>query len=249
MRATIPAEESTEPSLRSAWQTLADGLLVQRLQLHVEEWREIVQTGGSLPDISGAPVAGLALRPTGAVGPEARALLERTGLAYWWSYPQRYGTVGDTSAIGTVRAAEQARRRLLLDGMAAPWSEAVIAACEASAWWVGFFAVIRHHGVRHLTLEPNPEPIHAQVLEGAVGAVAYGMAGRVLATALREQDDERTRRAYCEAITAGIEVERTLPALLDELGELRLVDLVSTTAVWRGQFTKYAGGTGAGQVE
>ncbi|MFG3225159.1 hypothetical protein ACGF07_10300 [Kitasatospora sp. NPDC048194] len=249
MRTTSPAEESTAPSLRAAWQTLADGLLIQRLQLHIEEWREIAQAGGSLPDISGVPVAGLALRPTSVPGPEAQTLLQHARLSYWWSYPQQHGADGDASAVGTVRAAEQARKRLLADGAAAPWVEAVIAACEASAWWVGFFAVIRHRGVRHLTLEPNPGPIPAQVLEGAVSAVAYGMAGRVLAAALRAQDDERTRRAFCEAITASIEVERTLPALLDELGELRLVDLVSTTAVWRGQFTKYAGGTGAGQVE
>ncbi|ORT47281.1 hypothetical protein KBI5_20625 [Frankia sp. KB5] len=130
-----------------------------------------------------------------------------------------------------------------------PWTEAVIAACEASAWWVGFFAVIRHRGVRHLSLEPNPAPIHAQVLAGAAGAVAYGASTRVLATQLHGSDDAATRRAYCEVITAGIEVERTLPTLLDELGELRLVDLVSTTVPWRGQFSKYAGGTGAGQVE
>ncbi len=249
MRATSPAEESAAPSLRAAWRTLADGLMIQRLHLHVEEWREIVQTVGSLPDISGVPVAGLARRPTSVPGPQAQALLEGAGLAYWWSLPQAHGVESNADAALTARATEQARRRLVPDGTTAPWAEALIAVCEASAWWVGFFAIIRHRGVRHLTLEPNPEPTYAQALEGATGAVAYGMADRILAAALRAQDDEQTRRAYCEAVTAGIEIERTLPALLDELGELRLVDLVATTAVWRGQFTKYAGGTGAGQVE
>ncbi|GLW58769.1 hypothetical protein Kpho01_67800 [Kitasatospora phosalacinea] len=244
-----PAGESAVPSLRAAWRTLADGLLIQRLHLHVQEWRELVQSSGSLPDLGGVPVAALAARPSHVPGPQAQEVLAGAGLTYWWSLPQLHGVDADPDSGRILGAAEQARQRLVAEGAAQPWAEALRAVCEASAWWVGFFAIIRHRGVRHLTLEPNPEAIRAQVLDSAAGAVAYGMADRLLASALQTRDDVSARGAYCEAVSAGIEIERTLPALLEELGELRLVDLVATTVVWRGQFTKYAGGTGAGQVE
>ncbi|MFC5187970.1 hypothetical protein [Actinomadura harenae] len=235
--------------MRSAWQLLADGLLIQRLHLHLEEWHGVVREVEELPDIGGVSVAGLARPPAVLPSPEARALLERAGLTFWWSLPQQHGVDGDTSATCLARAVAQVRMRLIPDGTAAPWAEAAVVAVEASAWWVGFFALIRHRGVRPLTLEPNPYPIQAPVLEGAVRAVSYGLATRLLAAALQARDDEPARHSYCEAITASLEVERGIPALLSDLDELRLVDLVTTAAVWRGQFTKYAGGTGAGQVE
>ncbi|MBD0741650.1 hypothetical protein BG418_09145 [Streptomyces sp. CBMA152] len=137
----------------------------------------------------------------------------------------------------------------MLESSRARWGAAVTAVCDAAAWWVGFFAVIRHRGVHHLTLEPHPGPLHLRALESAVQVVAVGAATRVLEAALRADDSSVRRAAYCRAIEYGIEAERELPDLLDELGELRLVDLVSTTARWRGRFMKYAGGTGAGQVE
>ncbi|MEV5574494.1 hypothetical protein AB0L06_31050 [Spirillospora sp. NPDC052269] len=237
------------PSLRSAWQTLADGLLIQRLHLHQEEWRRVVREVEELPDIGGVSVTGLARPPAALPSPEARVLLERAGLTFWWSLPQQHSVDGNASAPCLARAVTQVRMRLIPDGTAAPWAEAAVAAVEASAWWVGFFALIRHRGVRPLTLEPDPYPIQVQVLECAVRAVSYGLANRVLAVALRARDDELARRSYCETIAASLEAERGVPALLSDLDELRLVDLVTTTAVWRSQFTKYAGGTGAGQVE
>lgn len=246
---TGPDRGGGAPSLRAAWQILADGLIVQRLHLHVEEWREVVQKPGNLPDISGAPAIPLGQRPSHTPCTEAQVLLERAGLTYWWTLPQLHGLDRAPDVGPTQHGSEQAAQRLITNSPVTPWTEAVIAACEASAWWVGFFAVIRHRGVRHLSLEPNPAPIHAQVLVSAARAVAFGASTRVLGAKLRGSDDAVARRAYCEVITAGIEVERTLPTLLDELGELRLVDLVSTTVPWRGQFSKYAGGTGAGQVE
>ncbi|MGW0731805.1 hypothetical protein [Streptomyces sp. NPDC002851] len=123
------------------------------------------------------------------------------------------------------------------------------AVCDAAAWWVGFFSVVRHRGVHHLTLEPHPRPLPIQALHAAVRTVAIGMATRVLEATLGADKSRDVRAAYCRAIEAGIDAEREMQELLEELGELRLVDLVSTTARWRGRFTKYAGGTGAGQVE
>lgn len=244
-----PGRSGGAPPLREAWQVLADGLVIQRLHLHIEEWREVVENPGSLPDISGAPVAALGQRPSRPPSPEAQQLLASAGLTYWWNLPQSHGLDRAPDAGVTQHGSAQTAQRLVGCLPVTSWTEAVIAACEASAWWVGFFAVIRHRGVRYLSLEPKPAPIHAQVLSSAARAVALGTSSRVLAAQLRSTDGEAVRRAYCEAITSGIEVERELPALLDELGELRLVDLVTTTVPWRGQFTKYAGGTGAGQVE
>ncbi|ATW52543.1 hypothetical protein CGZ69_10205 [Streptomyces peucetius subsp. caesius ATCC 27952] len=138
---------------------------------------------------------------------------------------------------------------MLAEQSGADWSEAVTAVSGAAAWWVGFFTVIRHRGVHNITLEPHPGTLHEQALATAVRAVAHGMATRVLEAALRNSDEPALRAAYCRSIEAGICAEPELPRLIDELAELRLVDLVSTTARWRGRFTKYAGGTGAGQVE
>ncbi|MFE0417877.1 hypothetical protein [Streptomyces tendae] len=84
----------------------------------------------------------------------------------------------------------------------------------------------------------------------AVRVVALGTAQRVLAHQLRhDAGEEAVRLAYCRAVTEGIVIEPKLPMLLEELSELRLVDLVTTSIPWRGRFAKYAGGTGAGQVE
>ncbi|MGW7459035.1 hypothetical protein [Streptomyces sp. NPDC054797] len=237
------------PPLSLAWQTLADGLMTQRLYLHLDEWRSGVAAGGRLADIEDIGPAHLAGRPGLQPSTEARELLSSSGLGYWYDLPRQHGA--ECAGPGSPLQAEAHRTawRISAEGSAAPWREAVAVACEAAAWWVGFFSVIRHRGVHHLTLEPHPSPLHAQALVLAVRAVAVGMATRVLEAALRTAEPSDLRSAYCRAIEFGIEAELELPELLDELGELRLVDLVSTSARWRGRFTKYTGGTGAGQVE
>jgi hypothetical protein len=252
---TLPPRPPGSPPLAHAWQTLGDGLLTQRLHLHLGEWRTAVAEEKALPDVPGADVSVLAQRPSPlpAGGESAMAVLEDAGLGFWWELPQRHGAESRNQHGALHRAADTAAQNILAEQSGAAWSDAVTAASAASAaaaWWVGFFAVIRHRGVHHITLEPHPGPLHEQALGTAVSVVANGMATRVLEAALRHSDDDPAlRAAYCRAIEAGICAEPELPRLIDELAELRLVDLVSTTARWRGRFTKYAGGTGAGQVE
>ncbi|MFE1439842.1 hypothetical protein [Streptomyces sp. NPDC058739] len=249
---TLPPRPPGSPPLAHAWQTLADGLLTQRLHLHLDEWRAAVTEGKTLPDVPGADVSVLAQRPSPLpAGDESTmALLKDAGLGFWWELPQRHGTESRNQRGELHRAADTAAQSILAEQSGAAWSDAVTAVSAAAAWWVGFFTVIRHRGVHHITLEPHPSPLHEQALGTAVGVVAHGLATRVLEAALRDSDDDPAlRAAYCRAIEAGICTEPELPCLIDELAELRLVDLVSTTARWRGRFTKYAGGTGAGQVE
>ncbi|GGR34808.1 hypothetical protein [Streptomyces roseolus] len=249
---TLPPRPPGSPPLAHAWQTLADGLLTQRLHLHLDEWRAAVAEGKVLPDVPGADVSVPAQRPSPLPATEgsAMALLEAAGLGFWWELPQRHGAESRNQHGALHRAANTAAQNILAEQSGMAWSDAVTAVSDAAAWWVGFFTVIRHRGVHHITLEPHPSPLHEQALGTAVSVVAHGMATRVLEEALRNSDDDPdVRAAYCRAIEAGICVEPELPRLIDELAELRLVDLVSTTARWRGRFTKYAGGTGAGQVE
>ncbi|MGW4492690.1 hypothetical protein [Streptomyces sp. NPDC004376] len=249
---TLPTRPPGSPPLAHAWQTLADGLLTQRLHLHLDEWRAAVAGEKALPDVPGVDVSVLAQRPSPlSAGDKAvMTLLEDAGLGFWWELPQRHGAESRNRRGTLHRAADTTAQNLLAEQSGAAWSDAVIAVSAAAAWWVGFFAVIRHRGVHHITLEPHPSPLHEQALGTAVSVVAHGMGTRVLETALRGSDDgPALRAAYCRAIEAGICVEPELPSLVEELAELRLVDLVSTTARWRGRFTKYAGGTGAGQVE
>ncbi|WP_405858759.1 hypothetical protein OG361_31015 [Streptomyces sp. NBC_00090] len=249
---TLPPRPPGSPPLAQAWQTLADGLLTQRLHLHLDEWRAAVAEEKALPDVPGADVSVLAQRPSPlpAGDGSAMALLEDAGLGFWWELPQRHGAESRNRRGALHGAADTAAQNLLAGQTGASWSDAVTAVGAAAAWWVGFFTVIRHRGVHHITLEPHPSPLHEQALGTAVSVVAHGMTTRVLEAALRNSDDDPdVRAAYCRAIEAGICAEPELPRLIDELAELRLVDLVSTTARWRGRFTKYAGGTGAGQVE
>ncbi|WP_199806366.1 hypothetical protein [Streptomyces sp. MUSC 125] len=258
----LPPRPPGSPPLAPAWQTLADGLLTQRFHLHLDEWRTVVAAGGALPDLVGSDVAVLTQRPSplpeGGDGDAALGLLDRAELAFWWELPWRYGSEAPQNGQGALRRAAEAVAQNLIAGQSGTaWGDAVTAVSGAAAWWVGFLTVIRHRGVHHITLEPDPGPLHEQALITAVQAVALGMATRVLEAALRDSENSQTsanddpglRAAYCRAIEAGIRGEAELPSLLDELAELRLVDLVSTSARWRGRFTKYAGGTGAGQVE
>ncbi|WP_338672592.1 hypothetical protein V1460_06090 [Streptomyces sp. SCSIO 30461] len=247
----LPSRPPGSPPLAYAWQTLADGLLTQRLHLHLDEWRTVVAEGAALPDMPGTDVFALTERPSPLPGDcdSLLALLKRAELDFWWELPWRYGSE-PRDRRGVLQRAADAAQDVLAGQSGGTWSEAVTSVSGAAAWWVGFFTVIRHRGVHHITLEPHPDPLHEQALTTAVRVVAHGMVMRVLEAALRDSDDDPAlRAAYCRAIEAGIHVEPELPGLIDELAELRLVDLVSTTARWRGRFTKYAGGTGAGQVE
>lgn len=141
----------------------------------------------------------------------------------------------------------------LLDGLHIVGPEEILlrSVMAAAAWWVGFYAIIRHQGVHHLTMQPVESAIEVGILESAARVVALGVATRTLTAWLRGAGLEKAavRALYCRAVTEGIIIEREIPALLDALGELRLVDLTTLFIPWRGRFTKYKSGAGAGQVE
>ncbi|MFF8880708.1 hypothetical protein [Streptomyces flaveolus] len=191
----------------------------------------------------------LTVPPAALVEPAAEAVIDRAGLQHWLRLPAEYGTAG--TGTNPLSASAEQVSDTLLDGVTDPFVRAeVTAVCSASAWWVGAFAVIRHLGVHHISLQPVDTAITLETLQSATSVVALGTAQRILAEYLRTAAaDETVRIAFCRAIAESIVVESRLPDLLEQLGELRLVDLVSTSIPWRGRFTKYAGGTGAGQVE
>ncbi|WP_329612317.1 hypothetical protein OG244_02530 [Streptomyces brevispora] len=238
------------PTLYESWEALADGLHVQRLALHLPQLRSkttaiITAVGPAAESTSGALIA----RPSALSDPAALTLVEAVGLSAWVNLPAEHGRVG-AAASPLVGIAERVGT-LLLDGVSDDALRAAVRAVSAaSAWWVGAFAAIRHLGVHHARLTPIDGTVSLDTLRAAVHVVALGTAQRTLAHHLRhDSTEEPVRLAYCRAVTEGIAAEPGLPALLEELGELRLVDLVCTSIPWRGRFTKYAGGTGAGQVE
>ncbi|MFD7866014.1 hypothetical protein [Streptomyces sp. NPDC059783] len=238
------------PNLHRSWEALADGLQVQRLALHLPQLREQLLTlppGVTL--LAQTPPSMLTARPAALSEPAAEAVVDQAGLQHWLRLPAAYGTAD--AATNPLAASADQVTDTLLEGVTDPAVRAAVAAvCTASAWWVGAFAVIRHLGVHQSSLQPVRSAIALETLHSATSIVALGTAQRILAEQLRTPAaDEAVRMAYCRAITESIVVESRLPELLEELGELRLVDLVSTSIPWRGRFTKYAGGTGAGQVE
>ncbi|MGW2685686.1 hypothetical protein ACWC6I_21345 [Streptomyces sp. NPDC001414] len=238
------------PNLCASWETLADGLQVQRLVLHLPQVQEqLLAPSSSVALFAQTPPSVLAACPARLAEPSAEAVVDQAGLQHWLRMPAEYGTAGAGTNPLAASAGEVADT--LLGGVTDPVVRAAVAAvCAASAWWTGAFAVIRHLGVHHTTLQPVDTAITLHTLQSATSIVALGTAQRILAEQLSTASaDEAVRMAYCRAITESIVVESRLPELLDELGELRLVDLVSTSIPWRGRFTKYAGGTGAGQVE
>ncbi|MEV8128640.1 hypothetical protein AB0P07_32105 [Streptomyces sp. NPDC085944] len=247
-----PSPPHAAPTLYESWEALADGLQVQRLALHLPQLRD--QTSARRAEtsaVSGTISSALVARPAALSDPPALALVEAANLSAWVNLPSEHGTPG-TVASPLARAAEQVDV-LLLDGVTdEPLREAVRAVSAASSWWVGAFAAIRHLGVHHARLTPieASDTVSLDTLRAAVRVVALGTAQRILIHHLRhDATDDAVRLAYCRAVTEGIVTEPSLPALLEQLGELRLVDLVSTSIPWRGRFMKYAGGTGAGQVE
>ncbi|MFI5857386.1 hypothetical protein [Streptomyces parvulus] len=238
------------PTLYESWEELADGLHVQRLALHLPQLRDqttAVEAGAST--MTEMPAGALAARPAALPELRATALVEAVGLSAWVNLPAEHGTPA-TGGNPLAGAAEQVEV-LLLDGVSDETLRAAVRAVSvASAWWVGAFAGIRHLGVHHTRLTPIDDTVSLGTLRAAVRVVALGTAQRILAQHLRhDSTDDAVRLAYCRAVTEGIVTEPGLPALLEKLGELRLVDLVSTSIPWRGRFMKYAGGTGAGQVE
>ncbi|MFF9074649.1 hypothetical protein ACF1A9_20435 [Streptomyces sp. NPDC014872] len=238
------------PNLSASWETLADGLQVQRLALHLPQLREqLLAPPSSIALFAQTPPSALTTRPAPLAEPSAEAVIDQAGLQHWLRLPAEYGTT-DAGTNPLAASADQVADTLL-GGITDPVVRiAVAAVCTASAWWTGAFAVIRHLGVHHTSLQPVDTAITLETLQSATSIVALGTAQRILSEQLRTAStDEAVRMAYCRAITESIVVESRLPGLLDELGELRLVDLVSTSIPWRGRFTKYAGGTGAGQVE
>ncbi|MEW1868636.1 hypothetical protein AB0420_10800 [Streptomyces caelestis] len=242
----VPPSLTSPPTLYESWEVLADGLHVQRLALHLPQLHEqlTVQTAGT-----GITVAAVVARPAEAPTAQTLALIDAAGLSAWVDLPAEHGR--SDAAVSPLASAAEDVHALLLPGVtddALRGAVRVVAA--ASAWWVGAFAAIRHLGVHHSSLTPVKDTVGSDTLHEAVRVVALGTAQRVLAQQLRhDASEEAVRLAYCRAVTEGIVIEPTLPALLEKLGELRLVDLVTTSIPWRGRFAKYAGGTGAGEVE
>lgn len=250
----MPASPQLRPTsavpLHRMWLTVGDGLQVQRVHLHLSEWREAIASNTPLPDVQGVGLAAALAAVEFTHLASVSSHIDDAGLRPWLDLPARYAfPVGPTNVL---RPAAMARaNELIMDEVDQVVAADLAAVCGAAAWWVGFFAIIRHRGVHHRSLQPSTASIARLVLEEAAGIVALGMAIRVLEEHLRAGGvaEAGLRVAYCRALAASVAVERRMPALLEELGELRLVDLVSMAVPWRGRFTKYAGGTGAGQVE
>ncbi|WP_199807424.1 hypothetical protein [Streptomyces sp. NRRL F-5650] len=238
------------PNVHASWEALADGLQVQRLVLHLPQLREQLLTPPSnVALFAQTPPSALTARPAPLAEPSVKAVIDQVGLQHWLRLPVEYGTT-DAGTSPLAASADQVADTLV-EGVTDPVVRSAVAAvCTASAWWVGAFAVIRHLGVHHTSLQPVESAIVLETLQSATSIVALGTAQRILAGHVQTGvADEAVRMAYCRAITESVVIENRLPELLEELGELRLVDLVSTSMPWRGRFTKYAGGTGAGQVE
>ncbi|WP_329539205.1 hypothetical protein [Streptomyces sp. NBC_01358] len=238
------------PTLHESWEALADGLHTQRLALHLPQLRDQISTTAAMTGVAGGMTAGaLTVRPAELHDAQAQALIHGAGLNGWVRLPVEHGI--DDARVSPLADAAEGIESLLLDGTAdGALRAAVWAVGAASAWWVGAFAAIRHLGVHHARLTPIDDTVTLDTLREAVRVVSLGTGQRILAHLLRhDSTDEAVCVAYCRAVTESIVVEPTLPALLEELGELRLVDLVATSIPWRGRFMKYAGGTGAGQVE
>jgi hypothetical protein len=222
------------------WQALATGLQVQRVYLHLAEWRAACEPDAAdlgLPEELAARA--LAARPL-PCGPVVEPLLARAGLAAWVSVPQELGL---DVASGSPLADAAAETALVLgDGLGDETRVAVEAACAAAAWWAGVFTLL--HFVAGRTARVS-------LLRQAGALVALGAGTRVLGAELRRAGTGSPvlRAAYCRAVAEAVVAEPDVAPLLESLGGQRLPELVRTHVPWRGQFTQYQGGTGAGQVE
>ncbi|GAA1029430.1 hypothetical protein GCM10009557_17890 [Virgisporangium ochraceum] len=245
----VTIEATRDPSIEASWQILADGLQGQRLLLHLDEFTRCLEADGILPLVTPD------VRPTDIVGalppmePDeaAGSLIVDAGLDVIVSLAHRFDP-------GT----GQGRLVRSVAGLADEWCDAgrepvlhraLVEVTAAAAWWTAFFTVIRHRGVHHSTLRPVSTEVSAETLESAARTAATGAALRLVGEAARGDGRDGTRLAYCRLTTAMIAEEASVGGLLEILAELRLVDLVGLLVPWRGRFTKYRSGTGAGQAE
>ncbi len=241
---------STQDSARKLWAELAMGLHIQRVHLHLVEYRTVLSSGGKLPDLPETTFPGsLATRPqeTASHG----QLTRQNGiLDSWIAVPRAYG-LADGPANQLFPVARDAAQSLVSLPADHDLQLLIVSLAESTAWWVGYFTIIRHLGVHHSTYTKELAPLSLEALHLATTVVTVGMLTRTLEQHLRHNglSDPFVRTAYCAALDSSVALEKKIPALIEEIQELRLVDLVTTSIPWRGQFYKYSGGTGAGQVE
>lgn len=235
------------PPISDSWETLADGLLIQRLALHRADIQAALPLapGECLLPAETSP-ASLLARPVPAPA-AGLALVNAAGLAYWTGLPQQDGVDG----VSPLAPAVQELAALLTAGCADQITDAVSAVCGAAAWWTGAFAAIRYDGGHPRTLDDVTTPVSLAALERTAQLVALGTATRVLRRVLQQTGDadESVRTAFCRTIAETVVAESDVEPLVEELGELRLADLLVNTAPWRGRHTAYRSGLGSGQVE
>lgn len=246
---------SSPLGITAHWAVLADGLLTQRAALHVAEYAALVEQDAALPDQPGLSAAAYAWPGPSFVDPPSALEWSR----YWTELPALLTPAASTASAtatetATLRAAAGAAIREALDVDAERTlarSPSLMGLAQASAWWIAIFAVIRHKGVDHRRLAPVASTVSTPTLQDATELIALGVVARAVAALCRAESPEAAFWAepYARLAAAIVLREQWVPALLDELDELRLVDLVGLTVPWRGQFQKYAGGLGAGQVE
>ncbi|MEU6233044.1 hypothetical protein [Kitasatospora sp. NPDC047058] len=232
------------------WEALSDGLAVQRIHLHRAELEEASGKGAAECGLPAQAVPLALLRRPEPPADAATPVVTAAGLLALVTVPQQVGRTSGTSQLAP--AASSVAEALLVGTPQGAVADAVRAVCAASAWWVGAFAVLRHLGGHHITIDDDvTDTVPLATLTEATRAVALGSALRVLRRHLQQNgdDDPEVRAAYCRAVTEAVVTEAGMPALLESLAELRLVDLVSNALPWRGQFLKYRSGLGAGQVE
>jgi hypothetical protein len=239
------------PPVSDAWEVLNDGLLIQRIHLHQEDIRaaSVLSPGECLLPEGVSPAALLA-RPLPA--PEAALpLVHAAGLRAWVALPQRLGHA-DTAPAGPLAQVAADTAATMTGGQGGDvLTQAVRGVCAAAAWWTGAFAAIRYTGGHHRSLEDVTAPLSLDVLTETTRLVALGSATRVLRRHLQQTGDteEGARTAFCRAVTEVIVAEPDIPGLVEELGELRLADLLVNALPWRGRHTAYRSGLGSGQVE
>ncbi len=232
------------------WEALSDGLAVQRIHLHRAELDAAAGKRAAECGLPAQVVPLTLLRQPEPLVATATPIVAAAGLLALVSVPQQVGRTSGTSPLAP--AARSVAEALLADTARGPVAEAVHGVCAASAWWVGAFAILRHLGGHHITIDDDvTDTVPLATLTEATHAVALGSALRVLRRHLQQNGDgdPEVRDAYCRAVTEAVVAEAGMPALLESLAELRLVDLVGNALPWRGQFLKYRSGLGTGQVE
>lgn len=244
-----------EEPLETLWSVMADGLTVQRFGLHVEQWASLHRADARAVGVVDHPPV-RTLCPRWQATHEAVVALEGGRLGWVASLP---ASAPADLAVGTPLVPAPSTSSIV-DDVADPDLRAAVAACgEAAAWWVAFFASIRDDGFQHESLADVDDEVDLDTLAVAAELLALGWTTRVLTTELvsvsREQATAASRRTgelrwlLCQSVARSVQVERELAGLLTGLGELRLVELVTTAFPSRRQYTAYRSGTGPAQVE